>query len=463
MSPTQSGRIEHHTIFPIPADQRHGRARDLFTLWFGINMHVLTVVTGALTTALLKLPLMTAIFALVLGNLVGGVFMALHSAQGPQLGVPQMVQSRGQFGSVGAVFTLVAMMVVYVGFVASNFVVGAQSLHSVAPAIGEPAAIALIALLSTIGAGFGHDLLHKCGQWMTMVSGTALIICFVWILGGAENTPALWARGEITTAAFLATISICAVWQIAYAPYVSDYSRYLPVGSGSRAAFWASYLGCVLGSILPMVLGAMLGAIIGSEDVVVGLTHLLGPISWYIVIAFSLGISSASAMNIYCGVLTTITIGQTMVARWRPQAGTRVFLGFVLNLLAMLTALLASKDFLASFESFLSILLCIMAPWTAINLVDYYLLRHGDYDVASFFAPDGGVYGRYNRPALTCFAIGIAVQVPFLKTKLYTGPLVAQLDGVDASWLVGIFVSGVLYYVWSRLAGDASAKVIAVE
>ena len=36
-------------------------------------MHVLTVVTGALTTALLKLPLMTAIFALVLGNLVGGL------------------------------------------------------------------------------------------------------------------------------------------------------------------------------------------------------------------------------------------------------------------------------------------------------------------------------------------------------------------------------------------------------
>ena len=128
-----AARIERHTIYPIPAAERHGRARDLFTVWFGSNIMVLTIVTGALATVRFQLSLLRGDFsAILIGNLVGGVFMALHAAQGPQLGVPQMVQSRGQFGSVGAIFVVALVVVMYIGFVASNLVLGGQSLHSIA-------------------------------------------------------------------------------------------------------------------------------------------------------------------------------------------------------------------------------------------------------------------------------------------------------------------------------------------
>ena len=50
---------------------------------------------------------------------------------------------------------------------------------------------------------------------------------------------------------FLGAVSAAALWQIAYAPYVSDYSRYMPRDTGARPAFWASYWGCTLGSLLP--------------------------------------------------------------------------------------------------------------------------------------------------------------------------------------------------------------------
>ena len=39
--------------------------------------------------------------------------MALHSAQGPQMGIPQMIQSRGQFGSYGALIVVVIAAVMY--------------------------------------------------------------------------------------------------------------------------------------------------------------------------------------------------------------------------------------------------------------------------------------------------------------------------------------------------------------
>ena len=66
----------------------------------------LTFVTGALAPVVFKLPFGYSVVAILLGNLVGALFMALHSAQGPRLGVPQMIQSRGQFGMIGAVLVI---------------------------------------------------------------------------------------------------------------------------------------------------------------------------------------------------------------------------------------------------------------------------------------------------------------------------------------------------------------------
>jgi purine-cytosine permease-like protein len=80
------GVIEHRTIGPIPADERTGSARGLFGIWLGVIMLPLTVVTGALGTTLFALPFGWAVLAVVVGNVVGGVFMALHAAQGPSSG-----------------------------------------------------------------------------------------------------------------------------------------------------------------------------------------------------------------------------------------------------------------------------------------------------------------------------------------------------------------------------------------
>lgn len=83
----------------------------------------------------------------------------------------------------------------------------------------------------------------------------------------------------------------------------------------------------------------------------------------------------------------------------------------------------------------------------AINLADFYLIRHGQYDVASFFRADGGVYGRYCWPALIAYVFGILIQIPFVSNGLYTGPVANMLGGADISWIVGlIFVT--IFYVW---------------
>jgi NCS1 family nucleobase:cation symporter-1 len=451
----QTARIEHHTIYPIPRSERHGRARDLFTVWFGSNIMILTIVTGALATVRFQLSMLAAILAILIGNLVGGVFMARHAAQGPQLGVPQMVQSRGQFGSFGAIFVVALVVVMYLGFVASNLVLGGESLHSIAGGISDRSGIVLIALLSVAAAIYGYDLIHAYARWMTWLCGAALAACFIWIAAVDGLPPGLWQQGGASVGGFLGMISVGALWQIAYAPYVSDYSRYMPADSGVRPTFWASYWGCVLGSVLPMLLGALLGLIVPDKNIVAGLASATQPISIAIVAIFSVGIGATTAMNIYCGVLSTITVAQTFKAEWKAGAAARIALSLIFIVLALAMALWGAKNFMVNYENFLSLLLCVMAPWTAINLVDFYLVQHGRYDVASFFAADGGIYGRYNMTALFCYALGILVQVPFLATDLYTGPVARGLGGVDISWLVSIAIVSPLYYILARCAGRA--------
>src|ERR1700759_4216355 len=161
-SPEPSARIEKHTIYQIPVHERHGKARQLFTLWFGANLNVLTVVTGALATTIFHQSFLSGATAILAGNLIGTVFMALHAAQGPKLGVPQMVQSRGQFGAKGAGFVVVLVAFMYVGYAGLAFVTGGQSLHFIAPALDEHAAIITIGAISLVCAIFGHDVIHFC-------------------------------------------------------------------------------------------------------------------------------------------------------------------------------------------------------------------------------------------------------------------------------------------------------------
>jgi nucleobase:cation symporter-1, NCS1 family len=458
----QASRLEFATIQPIPLNERHGTYRDLFTVWFGSNLMLLTIVTGGLAVTVFGLPFGWAVASLALGNLIGAVFMALHAAQGPQLGVPQMVQTRGQFGSLGSLLVIGVVIVMYVGFLASNLVLGGEALATLVRGMSDAPGIALVGALSVIAAIYGYDLIHAYTRLMTYVSGAVLALTAAWIVW-VHGLPAdFLTRNAFNLPGFLGAISAGALWQIAYAPYVSDYSRYMPRDTGVRPAFWASYWGCTLGSFLPMVLGAAVGLAAPKGNLMAGLALLTAGIAPLVLIVFSVGVAAANAMNLYCGALSTLTFGQTLIPSWSPGPRARTCIALVLFGLSLGGALLGKASFLVNYEDFILLLLYVLVPWTAINLVDYYLLRHGHYDVDSFFRQDGGVYGRVNGAAITCYAVGILVQIPFIASPLYTGPVARAIGNVDLSWMVGLVVTSPAYY-WLAKRSQSRAALLATR
>jgi NCS1 family nucleobase:cation symporter-1 len=361
-----------------------------------------------------------------------------------------MIQTRGQFGSLGSLLVVGIVIVMYVGFLSSNLVLGGEALTSLAPGLSDLPGITLVGVISIIAAIWGHDLIHAYARVMSYVSGTVLLLTVAWIIWVHGLPLDFLSRNTASVSGVLGTISAAALWQIAYAPYVSDYSRYMPRDTGVRPAFWASYWGCTLGSALPMVLGAMVGLAAPKGNMVAGLAALTRGIAPLVLVVFSVGVATANAMNLYCGALSTLTFGQTVFPRWVPRTRARTITVLVLFGLSFAGALLGKDSFLDNYTDFILLLLYVLVPWTAINLVDYYLLRHGEYDVPSFFRQDGGIYGRVNAVAVQCYVIGILVELPLVATPLYTGPLARAMGGVDLSWIVGLAVTGPGYYWLAR-------------
>ena len=246
----------------------------------------------------------------------------------------------------------------------------------------------------------------------------------------------MWHAGGFDFGTFLLVVSIAATWQITYAPYVADYSRYLPSSTGSRPSFWWTYLGAVGASVWMMIFGSVAAAtapkVFGDSSVayVVGLAP--GSLSGLFFLIVILGALAVNVLNLYGTFMSTTT---TLSAVLRLRVGSGLRAGFILGAAVVGTALAlaGSANFLHHFESFILLLSYFLVPWTAINLVDFYLIRRERYDVPAMFDPNGR-YGRVNWRTLIAYLVGVGVEVPFVSTEFYTGPMVEPLGGADISW-----------------------------
>ncbi len=139
----------------------------------------------------------------------------------------------------------------------------------------------------------------------------------------------------------------------------------------------------------------------------------------------------------------------------------------ILALAALWTvvSLAISANAIATLSSTLIMMLYLLAPWTAVNLVDYFFVRHGRYAITDLFITDG-LYGTWGSRGISAFLLGFIASVPFfVLPNIWTGPLGNVLQGVDVAWLVGLVVSGGSYYLLTRSldVGSERRKVQASE
>jgi purine-cytosine permease-like protein len=98
----------------------------------------------------------------------------------------------------------------------------------------------------------------------------------------------------------------------------------------------------------------------------------------------------------------------------------------------------------------LSVMLYLLVPWTAVNLMDYFFVRKGRYAIKDFFSAQG-IYGAWAWRGLLAYALGFIASIPFFNLAgVFEGPVARALGGVDISWAPGLVVSGLVYYLITR-------------
>jgi purine-cytosine permease-like protein len=130
---------------------------------------------------------------------------------------------------------------------------------------------------------------------------------------------------------------------------------------------------------------------------------------------------------------------------------------------AWITATFAiTTDAIALLFATLTIKLYLLVPWTSVNLVDYFFVRRGRYAITHLFMPRG-IYGAWGTRGLAAYLIGFVATLPFfVLPDVYTGPAARALGGVDVGWLVGLAVSGGVYFLLSHSL-DLAAENGAIE
>ena len=446
---TESARlaIEHHSIDYIPEHERHAKLASQGPFWFLGNFHFFTISIGFVR------PRHGPVRRLddARGRARDHVRHDLHGVSrlaGAEMGLPQMIQSRAQFGYRGVIVALLATLFVFVGFNVVNVSLLVDGVHNVFGIDGGFVAVAAVTTGALL-AIYGHDLMHRTFTW-ALIATLPLYALVTLALAFGHVTPAPTTVAPVAAPgfnwiAFATQFAIAASYNISYAPYVSDYSRYLPKNTRRAKLIAVIFAGASLSGTWMIGLGAWLAQKLHAADALVAMndvgTSLVPGLGKLIAIVSLVGFLPIIALNAYSAMLTVLTAADSIVPI-RPTRRARVASIIAISTFVLACVFAIRGNGIALLQTFLTLMLYFLVPWTAVNLVDYFFVRHGHYAIAHFFVPNE--YGAWQPRGIVAYLVGFAAMVPFFyifdaeaNREIFVGPFARMLGGVDIAWLVG--------------------------
>jgi len=226
---------------------------------------------------------------------------------------------------------------------------------------------------------------------------------------------------------------------MSWSPYGSDYSRYLPENTPTRASLLPSFLGAFIGSFWLEMLGALVAIIATSaSNPISALPSAFGILGLLIVVAIMLGGVAANVLNIYTNALSALVL-DIKAKRWIV-----VVLG---GAVGFLLALYGAANFGQFYQQFLLLLDYWITPWFGILAIDFFVLKR------TSFASMNRV-PSFSWRAMMSYLIGVLISIVFIPSIAYigySGSIAPLLGGADFSYFVSFLVSAALYYVVSRM------------
>ncbi|KJS17116.1 MAG: cytosine permease [Peptococcaceae bacterium BRH_c4b] len=438
--------VEPYGVEPIPKEERHGRPGQMFTIWFAINLNVVTWFTGFLGIEF-GLSLKYAILAIIIGNIIGAAFLALSSSIGAELGQPLIPASKRAFGKTGVFGLSFLNLVNNIGWLGVNLALAVMALQKILP-LSYHSSLLLIAAVTLLVAVYGYNFIHVFAQWMSVIMGVLFLAMFVITV---HNLPAIMSHtapgsGGFNLGMFILAIAVAFSYQISYCPIGTDYARYLPENTPKKKLWQFSFWGAVSVCIWLEILGALtatLGMHTGPMDFI---ARLMGVFTIPALITVIFSILPNNVIAIYSGGLAALAMGLPL-KRWASALLTAG--------LGVLIISFGSGKLAHTYTNFLLLLSYWIAPWLGVVLSDFYYHKANPWRKDE---PKGWI-------GIVSFLCGVLISIPLMNSVLYVGPVAKNyLGGADISYFLSLLVSVLIYHVAVKikqvpLAAKPSAEV----
>ncbi len=434
--------IEAHGMEPIPAASRYGSVNRVFTVWFTPNLVPAAFFVGTLAAAgFIGLGWWAGLAAIIVGNVIGAALVGVMAAMGPRTGMAQIPAARLPFGKAIVVPAAINWLST-IAWDAINAFFGAFAISVITgDVVPFPVGLLIVVACQAALSIVGYEAIHTFERWAAI--GLAILFGIVTIAVLPKANFGLANGDAASIGSFILMTTIAGSFNLAWALYASDYTRYLPAETPASKIFIRTFLGLALSAIWIEALGlAVVGALGSETDTVHQINGLLGGgiIGILAMVAIFFGTVAVNAMNDYTGSLSLLAAG---IKVKRPVSAAIVA---VLSFLA--TLYLYYNNFSSTVENYLLVITYWIGPWAAIVLIDW--RRRGDGIDGSKAVEFSLLPSGLN--AILALGIGFAVSIPFMNQTLYVGPAATALGGADVAYLVGFVVAGVIYWVLEQRA-----------
>jgi NCS1 family nucleobase:cation symporter-1 len=427
-------RVETRGLEPVPEDQRYGDHTRLLTIFFFPNLTPSMFFAGTLaTSSFIGLSFTWALVAIVVGNIVACIPVGLLGVFGMRTGLAQLPLARLPFGRSIALPGILnwASTVLWDGL---NCLFGAQALHVL---LGTPywGNLFIILALQMLLASIGYEAIHTFGKWSSVVLGAVFVAITIKCITVGTVHVAAQAHGGAAIGGFILMLSIVISYTFTWAPYSSDYTRYLPSSTPASSVVWRMTVGNGLSAMWLEIIGLIAAAKL-TDQTSNGIYHFLGAgvFGSVAMIAIVLSNIGADAIDDYSGALSLQAAG-ILIPRVISSAMVAAA-GFGIAMY------LNTGNFETKLTNLLLFLGYWIAPFTGILLTDWYM-RRGRVDPASLMRLKSLPSGWQ---AVVAIVAGFGLSVPFMDSSIYVGPVSSgPLKGGDIAYIVGGILASLIY------------------
>ena len=479
-------RLANADLLPVPAERRTWNWWHIAALWIGM---AICIPTYTLASSLVDRgwTWQAAVGAVVLGNVVVLLPIALNSHAGTRYGIPFPVLARASFGVFGANVPALLRALVACGWFGIQTWIGGWAIFKLLEVMWPGIATLPQVLPGFVGLGTGEFLcfmlfwgmnvwivlrgmdsikfLETWGSPFLLLVGVALLV-WAWVRSGgigpmlANPVAPAGARPAGLAGVFGAGLTSAVAFWGTMALSIPDFSRFARSQKDQ-------VVGQALGLPGTMALFAFIGAAVTNATVVIFGERIADPVALLariggplMIILSMAGLTVATlTTNIAANVVAPAN-GFSNVAPDKISFKMGAMITAVIGILMMPWRLY--NDAAAYIFTWLIGYGALLGPVAGIMIVDYFVVRRQRLAVEDLYARGGAYEYRrgVNWVAITALALGVLPNLPGFIGALpgnSTTPLFAAL--YNWAWFVGFGIAAVVYLLGMKVLSRQPSAV----